>query len=300
MPITKAEWADALAPGIREWFSIGYVQRPTLIPQLFNVLSSESDSEYFHSFGAVSPDAWDDLKNTGQIPAVSFDKGYKTTFQHIKKAVKIDVERDLVDDNKYAQIMDVTRQLGDSGALKRERDAAAIFNNCSMATVLGGDGVPLTNGSHPASPSKATSTQSNEGTTAFSATAVASARLAMMAFTDDVGEIAGITPDLLLVGPALEDNAKIVTQTPTKPGSADSDINPRQGLNYLVWPYITSTTQWFLIDSIKMKQSLIWFDRKPLEIHRVTQDETMFATWIAWMRYSCGWRDWRWVYQGNV
>ena len=300
MPLTRAEWGDALAPGIREWFSIGYASRPTLFGELFNTLSSESASEYFHSFGAVSPDAWDDVANLGQIAKVGFDNGYKTTFTHTKKAVQIDIERDLVDDNKYPQIIDMVRQLGDSAALKRERDAAAVFNNCSVATVLGGDGVPLTDASHPAGPNKTASTQSNEGTTALSAAAVAAVRLLMMAYTDDVGEICGTIPDLLLVNPTLEDTAKVICQTPTKPGSADSDINPRQGLDYVVWPHITSTTWWALVDKTKMKQSLIWFDRVPVGINRKVQDETIWATWIARMRYSFGWRDWRWIYRGNA
>jgi phage major head subunit gpT-like protein len=299
MPQLKAEWAEALAPGIREWFSIGYANRPTLIPQLFNVLPSNSDSEYYHSFGAVSPAAWDDFKNTGSVPSVGFANGYKTTFTHSTFAVELPVQRELIEDNKYAQVSDYAGQLGDSAALKRELDAAGVFNNCSLATVLGGDGVPLTDASHPANPHYPATVQANEGTTVLSAAAVAAARLLMMAFTDDVGQIAGVVPDLLVVGPALEDTAKIITQTPTTPVSADNSVNPRYGMRHLVWPYITSATQWFLIDSIKMKQSLIWFDRVPVDIYRKQQDEAVFATWLARMRYSYGWRDWRWCFRGN-
>ncbi len=299
MPQIKADWADALALGMREWFSIGYTNRPTLIPELFNVLPSSSDSEYYHSFGAVSPDAWGDFKNSGVPATVGFDNGYKTTFTHDEFVVELPIRKTLIEDSKYLPITDATTQLGDSAALKREHDAAGVFNNCSLGTVLGGDGVPLTDANHPASPNKTATVQANEGTTALSAAALAAVRLLMLAFTDDVGEIAGIIPDLLLVGPTLEDSAKIICQTPTKPGSADADINPRQGLRYLVWPYITSTTQWFLIDSIKMKQSLIWFDRIPVGIVPKVEDKSIWATWIARMRYSYGWRDWRWVFRGN-
>ena len=300
MPQIKADWADALAPGIREWFSVGYANRPTLMDQLYNVLGSSSDSEYYHSFGAVSPDAWADFKNTGIPATVGFDNGYKTTFTHDEFVVELPIRKTLVEDNLYPQIIDATSQLGDSAALKREHDAAGLFNNCSSTSYLGGDGVPLTDASHPAGPNKTASTQANEGTTALSAAAVAAARLLMMAFTDDVGEICGTIPDLLLVNPTLEDTAKVICQTPTKPGSADSDINPRQGLDYMVWPYITSTTWWALVDKTKMKQSLIWFDRVPVGINRKVQDETIWATWIARMRYSFGWRDWRWIYRGNA
>jgi len=297
-PMIKAEWADALEPGIREWFSVGYANRPSLIPTLFNVLSSESDSEYFHSFGSISPTAWDDLKNSGKVASVGFDNGFKTTFQHTTFAVELPVQRELIEDNKYAQAADYAGQLGDSAALKRELDAASVFNACT--TGVGGDGVPLCSDSHPLGPNK-TGVQDNLDSLVLSSANLETVRLKMMAVTDDVGELAGVIPDLLLVPPALESTAKIITQSPGKPGVADNDINPLQGqFRYLVWPYLTSATQWFLIDSIKMRQSLIWFDRVPINITRKNQDETLFATWVGRMRYSYGWRDWRWVNRGNA
>jgi len=96
-------------------------------------------------------------------------------------------------------------------------------------------------------------------------------------------------------------NDEVITQTEQKVGSADNDLNPQAGrFRYVVWPYLTSATKWFMIDSVKMRQSLIWFDRIPVGINRKVQDETLYATWIARMRYSYGWRDWRWVHQGNA
>ena len=66
-------------------------------------------------------------------------------------------------------------------------------------------------------------------------------------------------------------------------------------------PYLTSATQWFLVDSIKMKQSLYWFDRDPLDVHRDTKrDETLDSIFIAYMRYAYGWTDWRWINRGNA
>ena len=141
MPQTSAQWAEALAPGIREWFSIGYASRPTLMGELFNVMPSESANEYFHSFGSVAPDAWADYQFTGRVAKVGFDKGYKTTFTHEEFAVELDVQRKFIDDNKYPQVLDAARQLGDSAALKREMDAVGVFNNADAATRVGGDAV---------------------------------------------------------------------------------------------------------------------------------------------------------------
>lgn len=301
MPQIKANWAEALSPGIREWFKIGYEGRPTVMAQLFNVQPSSSDSEFYHSFGSVAPDAWENFQKTGQVSAVGFDKGYKTTFTHDEFIVELPVRKTLIEDNKYAQIADFAGQLGDSAALKRELDAASVFINAAAAGFIGGDGVPLCDNSHPASPTKASITQDNLDALALSAANVEVVRQKMINVKDDTNNLVGVQPDLLVVAGALENTAKIITQTQNVVGSADNDINPQAGrFRYMVHPYLTSATQWFMIDSVKMRQSLIWFDRVTPGITKKVQDETVWATWIARMRYSYGWRDWRWINRGNA
>lgn len=295
MPQHKVDWAEALEPGIREYFSIGYNRRASLMPSLFNVQSSGKDSEYFHSFGAVGIEAWDHFKTTGKVPSVSFDTGYKTTFTHDTFNVELPVQRELIEDSMYAQVTQYASQLGDSASLKRETDAANVFNNATSSTPVGGDGVGLCNDSHPAGPHKS-ATVDNKLALALSAINVATARETMMAFTDDVGNLVGVNPNLLLVPPELEDVAKNLTQATGQVGTANNDINPQEGrFGYIVWHYLTGATTWFMIDTSLMQQSLFWFDRVPLSIYLKNSDTTVFATYVARMRYSYGWRDWRWV-----
>jgi len=304
MPQTSAQWAEALAPGIREWFSIGYQNRPSLISQFFNVQTSENAEESFYSFGAVAPDAWDEYERTGIVPKVGFDKGYKTTITHKEYPLEMDIQRKLIDDNKYANVVDLATQMGSSAALKREKDAASVFINSASSSFVGGDAVALCSNSHPYSPTKSATTQDNYDALTLTATNVETIRQKMRAVKDDTGNLAGVNPDLLIVadGGTLENDAKIITQTDGKVGSADNDVNVQKGrFGYVVHPYLTSATQWFMADSRMMKQSLFWFDRSNLNIKlKDGQDTTLFSTWIGYMRYGFGWRDWRWINQGNA
>jgi len=297
----KDDWAYALEPGIREWFNVGYSRRPSMISTLFNVMQSAKDSEYFHSFGAISPDAWKNFERSGQVSSVSFDKGYRTTFTHKEFVVELPIRRTFLEDNLYSNILEPSQQLGDSAALRRETDAASVFNNASSTSYLGGDGVPLVDSSHPQGPHKGSAVQDNEGSLSISADNVETVRQAMMAYTDDVGELIGVMPNLILVPPELENEAKIITQTEFKVGSANNDINPQQGrFSYMVWHYLTDADGWFMIDTNLMKRSLVWFDRIPLGINLKNEDTTVYARYIARMRYSYGWRDWRWIYGNNI
>jgi hypothetical protein len=50
-----------------------------------------------------------------------------------------------------------------------------------------------------------------------------------------------------------------------------------------------------MADTNLMKQSLIWFDREPLSIVLDRVEQRSWAVYNARMRYSYGWRDWRWI-----
>lgn len=301
MPIAKSGWAAALEPGIREWFSVGYEGLPSMMEQFFTVLSSSSDAEHYHSFGSIPPEIWDNFKNSGKIPSVDFSKGYQTNFVHDEFLAQIEIRRTMIEDNKYSQIADWAGQLGESARLKREIDASSVFNNAFTAGYVGGDGVVLCSDAHPASPDKSSYTQDNALALALTPDNVETARQAMMGFTDDVGNVVGSMPDLLLVPVALENTAKNITQAAGLIGSADNDINPQQGrFTYKVWPRLTDADAWFLIDSAKMRRSLLWFDRIAAGIHRENKDETVWANFIGRARYSYGWRDWRWILGSNA
>ena len=296
MAMIKDQWAESLEPGIREWFSVGYNRRAALREQLFNVQTSNKSAEHLHSFGAIGIDAWDNFENQGIISTVDYDVGYKTTFTNVTKALRVKIQREWVEDNLYNQVIAPVQQLGDSAALKMETDAASVFVNATSASHLGGDGVALASDSHPHSPAKSGTTQDNNYALALSATNVATVREAMMAFTDDAGGLVGVMPDLLIVPPELEDTAKTITQTMGLVSSMDNDINPQFGrFRYVVWHYLTDANAWFMVDSNLMRQSLHWFNRVPLSIRLESTDTTVFATYVARMRYSYGWSDWRWV-----
>lgn len=297
MPATKGQWAYALDPTISQWFSLGYNGLPQMRQQLFNVIPSEVDSEFTVGFGGVAPEVWDTYKNSGTVPELSFDQGYKTTFQHDLFVGQIRIDRTLWEDKRDSQILNMAQDLGNSAALKQEVDAASLFNNYTTATILGGDGKPLCDNAHPNSPAKSAATQDNLfASTALSADNVETVRQAMLGFKDDAGNIVGVNPDLLLVPVALENTAKNITGATGLIGSADNDINPQAGrFNYIVWPRLSSSTTWFLIDSAMMKRSLLWYSRIEPTVARKNEDDTIFATWICRFRYSFGWRDWRWI-----
>lgn len=293
-------WAYAIDPGIREHFELGFGRRPQLGPVLFNVMQSSNAYEEIFGSGALGIDAWENYEQSGVPSEADFDQWYKKTFTHKEYPLIVGIQRKLYADAQFANIFNIAQKIGDSAALKRETDAASVFNNAFSSSYTGPDGVSLCNDSHPHNPNATGDTQDNYLTTALTKDGLADAREAMMAFTDDKNNLVSATPDVLLVPPELEDTALELVRSQLDPASANNTINPMAGrFRVLTWHYLTDSNAWFLIDSNLMRQSLMWFDREPVQINPMVEDKTLRARWIGYMRYSYGWTDWRWIIGSN-
>jgi phage major head subunit gpT-like protein len=82
----------------------------------------------------------------------------------------------------------------------------------------------------------------------------------MMSFKDDEGRPLNITPNILMVPPALEATANLLVNSPKL---ADDTPNPYNGTaKVLVNPRMTSSTAWMLLDTTKAVKPFIYQERK--------------------------------------
>lgn len=293
------QWAELLEPGLRSIFEIARTElaAASVIPRLFNVTGSGKAQEHDLGVGGFS----DFPEYEGAIEYDDPEQGYKTTYTHVEYAKGFQVERRLVDDDQYNIINKRPRALAIAAMRTREKHAASVFNNAFSASYTGADAVALC-GSHPYSPSNA-ATQSNSGTTALSGAAIIATRKLMRAYKDDRGELVSISPDTIVVPPELEDVAWEEIESVNKAGTGDNDGNfVRSKIrNLVVWDYLTDANNWFLVDSMLAQLYLNWFNRVNLELKMdPTSDYNLVSKWRAYMRYSYGWSDWRWIYGHNV
>lgn len=303
MPDVSAKWAQLLSPALSEAFYIALDDQPaSLIDTLFGVRGSARADEQHLGRGVLSSDGWN-FKDTGRVQYDDRKKGFAKTFSHGTFAKGIVVERELVEDQLTGPAFDDTRDLAASAFRKREKSAASVFNNAFTSTTnddgystLGPDSVVLCSGSHPRSAEDAT-TWSNAGTSALTKPNVATTRTSMIRFQNDRGDIMDVMPDLLIVPPELEDAALEITQSQLDPASANNAVNPQAGrFRSVVWHYLTDSNNWFMAETARMKQSLLWYNRVPVQFFQEDDFDTFQAKFAARMRYSYGWRDASWVY----
>lgn len=292
MPLVSDNWATILLPGLRKVFESKFREQTSNLPALFSMKTSEKAQEF-----DLQTDEFNDFAQfQGTIPYDDMGEGYKTTYTHSEYARGFKVERKLVKDDLYGTINRKPSLLSLSARRRRERDGAAVFNNAFNSSFVGGDGVSLANTAHPSK--NGGSNQSNTGTLAFSPANVEATRRLMIQFKTGRDGIMDVHPDLLLVPLELEEKGYELINSKGKVDTASNNVNFHQGkYKMLVWPnYLTSSKNWFFIDSSYMKEFLMWFDREPVQFFKDQDFGTLVGAYAGYMRYVAGFSDWRWIY----
>ena len=306
MPLPAGNFADLLKPGLKSIFDIAMSSPPDMLNTLFSVESSTRFEEQYQGMGALGTVPVFD----GSVPYHDFDAGYRTDIRNYEMAMGIQVERRLADDDQYNQINRRAGNMASAFNNTIETDAANVFINAFTdsgtnrmgASTNGADGVALLSTAHPDSPANTNSTQSNEGTYALTIDNLDTTRQNMRNFKDDKGNLLGVNPNTLLVPPELERTAtQLVNQRAIyEPGSAQYDVNMFSGrFNLIVWDRLTDSNAWFLMDSVLMKQHLIWQWRIRPEFSQSEDFDGITAKYRGYMRYGIGWTDWRFIYGNN-
>lgn len=297
---TRPQWPDLLDPSFRKIYGDEVKQLPQMVPSIFTMNSSKMNMEKDSSASGLSK-----LVRRTESQAITYEdenQGYDVTYTHVEDSLGTSVSNLLWEDDQYNVIRRKPANLAKAKVRTQEQIGADIFNygfingGGGKSPFTGGDAVALFNASHTRTDGG--TVQNNTTTADLAEDSLSNAEVAMRASLDDKGQLEMITPDTLLIPPALENEARILLNSTGRTGSGNNDINPMQGkFKIVVWDYLGSAaggsdTAWFLMDSSYMK--LNWFNRSDRGIEGPYWDfDTKTAKWTISCRWSVGFSDWR-------
>lgn len=288
----RANFGDLLEPGLRKIFDDKYNEIPEVFSSIFHVDSSNVDVERDSAVTGFGL-----LTQTAEGGAITYEdpiQMYDVSYVHLKYTKGFKVSEELVEDDRYNVIKKKPAALAKAARRTAEYLAAQVFNN-GFSSGTGGDGKYLFSTAHPrADGGTAQSNASSTGIT-LTETNLNTALLAMRGQLDDKGQKISVKADTIVVPPALEKTAQILTNSKMRPGTADNDFNYYEGMLKIVsWDWLSSTTAWFLLDS--SEHELHWFWRIRPEFKQDTSFDTGMALYKTRFRSSRGWSDWRGTY----
>lgn len=302
-PLDSAQFVRLLDARLRMVGERKYNELSSMIPTIFKVLPSTSAWEEFMDIGAV-PDIPEFL---GKVTYLSIAPEFHTKIEPKEYAGGLQHERKLIDDKKYAVLDSRSEGLNESAQRTREKIGVRMYAyafSTAFDFMTSEEGIALC-GSHLTKSGVSTSTGfDNSGTSALSKTSIASTRLLMRKFKNDVGARIEVGDDLDLIVPDNKaDIAHTINQTPSGYNTANSDKNMEAG-RYQVVPYMRlddfDTDNWHMSWRSQRKKDAFWIDRISPETKTTVDFNTYITLTAIYFRCAYGWRGWRHNYGHNV
>lgn len=306
MPGVVGNWQDLLDVRFARIHNDRYKQLADRIAKFFRVIGP-GESPQRASYRTSAAGSFGDVGEfTGQVTYDDAYQGYDRTLTPKQYASGYQIERILFDHDEYG-IMDAKpRGLATSAQRTRQKHAAQVFNNrFSVDTTWNNftENVALCSNSHTTTaPGVSTATGfDNLVTTAFSAAALAAARIQMKNFRDDRGNRIAVNPTMILHPVDLYELVHEVVKSEGKPDTANNNANVHaNAYEGVEWEYLSDTNDWSLIDPVMMKDSLVWYDELPPEFAMVEAFDELIGKWRLYTRYGAGHDDWRWILGAQV
>ena len=312
VPATVATNSKLVDPGIKEILNDEFKMLDSKMMKIFKTVDLRTTAETYTGYTGV-----------GSIPLINESEEfgedaimntYDTTLTAYKYGQDMPISWELLED-QMERVAGQSKVMTKSLTRKCESLGSDVFNNAFDTDFTSyGDGKPLCSTSHTRADGG--TAQSNASATGITLTEanLETAILAMRGQLDDRGQLISMIPDTLLVPPALEKEAIIITKSTNRSDTANNDVNVDGMKEYtggqlkvIVWDYLGaaaggSDTVFFLISGSDHQVNWGW--RKKPSVRKLSdavgaKNQVMY--WQYYFRAAYGWRDYRgvWGSQGD-
>lgn len=205
-------------------------------------------------------------------------EAYKYVVANEDFEATVEVDRNHIEDDQLGIYLPQAQMAGFSAAQLPDELVYEAVNG--GFTKLCYDGQYFFDTDHPVAGTSVSNTSTavlSNATLALAQAGYGAARTAMKKFKDEDGRSLNISPNVLLVGAALEDTARMLL---TNDKLADDKPNPYKGTAELVVDTrIQSDTAWFLLDTSKPVKPFVYQPRKkPVFVSQTNPDaEDVFS-----------------------
>ena len=296
MIISQAQWPSIVQKDLSLIFLDQMRAKTSMLPLIYRFKKAEQGTEYDLETGDIGTVPEFD----GEISYDEVKEGYKKSVSETEYALGLKVTRRLLRNDLYGVVQDRTRLLADAFRDLRETRGAFPFVNAFNGSFTVGDGLSLGNSAHTSKVGGAT--QSNTTTAAFSAANVEVGNIAMQKFKTNRDNNMTNIPTAIMVPVDLQEKAYEILKSAGKVETANNNRNYHEGrYNCIVWPnYLSSTTNWFLLNEDLMKMKLIFREWEPTQFFRSGEFDTLVSKFAGYTSFETSSVEWRWVWGSSA
>lgn len=291
-PMRSTDFRSIVEPILNECFDGVYDQRAdewsTVFREQTGIPRAYHEEPVLYGFGAA-PELPDGTPVTYQQGGVLFMQRYVYKVYGLAFALT----KVLVEDGDHIRVGQVfAKHLAQSLVETKETLCANVLSRGFNSSYAGGDGVSLSNASHPI----VNGTFSNVLTTSanLSQTSLEQMLIQIRQAVDNNGKKIRLQPKKLVVAPGNVFQAEVLLKSVLRTGTANNDINPVKSIGLLpegasVISRLTSNTAWWV--QTDAPEGLKLMMRRTLEKTMEGDFETDSMRYKATERYIPGWTD---------
>jgi hypothetical protein len=283
MPITRAQLAKELEPGLNALFGLEY---------------DRYDQEHSEIFEEVMLSGFGTAPVKSEGGSISFDQAqetYTARYSHETIALAFSITEEAIEDNLYDKLAArYTRALARSMSQTKQIRAASVLNNAFSTASPIGDGSALCAADHPS----ISGDQSNVLAVAadLNETSLEQMLIDIAGFTDERGLKIAVRGMKLVIPKELQFIAERVMNSTLRSSTADNDVNAMKSMGMLpegavVNHFLTDTDAYFIKTDAPSGFKL--FQRTPIKTAMEGDFDTGNMRFKARERYSFGVSDWR-------
>lgn len=283
------------------------------------VFSQRKTKKFADKYTALSAmDGFSPVGENGAYPDTDMTEVFSKTLEPMTWKNKFSVTREMIEDGNTDTMAVGAKKFSQSYHRTREMFMVELLTKSVGATTkvqFGGknfdatcaDGKALFNTAHP-NFYKASKTQSNLFSNAFSNEVLVKMETAMQGFKDDKDNLLAVTPDTIIIpnDAQLKYDVFAAIGADKDPATANNGYNYNYGRwNVIVCPYWTVTGEdkpFILMDSRfnDVEGTAIMLDRIGLQVEAYEDKDTDAGIYKGRSRFTAGFNNWRGMAMGGV
>lgn len=289
MPVMTGQFNNLWTRKIDQTFFEAWDSEPEQWPKYAHNETSTQHNETYQSFagtGLWAPKA--EMQNAEQ-DTYNLASLIVTEFPAYGKEVIL--SREMIDDSKYNEVIDMTRDVGEGGRSTVETNTVGLLDNAF--TTVQYDGKATCAVDHPYYKTGLAGVQSNLATGSIGDVNIKAGINLFNTINDESGKRKVFNPTKFVTHKDNQFEVATVFQSSQRSGTANNDKNVLPDMEFVFSNYMSSKTAWFL--QAKQHKMIHFYRIKPEFIKRKYMNPNGSQSWDAYLRDNTVVRNWRGV-----
>lgn len=287
MPVMTGQFDNLWTRKIDETFFEAWDEEPEEWSKFLRDEKSNQHNETYQSYAGTTN--WKQKNEMQNADQDTFELADLIVTEHQPYGVEIVMSREMIDDQKYDEVMEMTRDAGHAGRNTVEQNSVSMLDDAFDKNQY--DGVPMISANHPYRKTGVKGVQSNLATGPISDTNIKAGINLFNTLNDEAGKRIRMRPNKFITHANNQWDVTTIFESTLRAGTGNNDKNVLPNMEFVWSTFMESEKAWFL--QSKQHKMIHFFRVRPEFVKRKYMNPNGSQSWDGYFRESTVVRNWR-------